>query len=158
MKYGLQILVIESPMMRIPQFHFDFGWGNGYVLMPKKHPYYERHYNDLYLSVHGGLTYSDYFSSKLFLDWIGNRNYDGDIDVDNYKKFDNYWMIGFDTGHFGDDSENCSKEFVLEEANKLLEQCLDNDIYGMFLYKATYERKDKLKKINASVLALSSKQ
>ena len=62
-------------------------------------------------------------------------------------------MIGFDTNHSGDNLESCSKNYVMNEVNELLKQCLDDKIEGVKKYKSVYERKDKLKKINASVLA-----
>ena len=38
----------------------DFGWGNGYVLVPESHPYHGIDYNEMGgISVHGGLTFSD---------------------------------------------------------------------------------------------------
>ena len=72
--------------------------------------------------------------------------------------FKNYWIIGFDTGHSGDDLNTCSFDFVLNETESMRDQCLDDSIEKMKKYKSVYLRKDKLKKIDASVLALSSKQ
>lgn len=38
-----------------------FGWGNGYVSVPKAHPYYGKHYDELpFIDVHGDVTYTDY--------------------------------------------------------------------------------------------------
>src|SRR5437870_1777392 len=37
-----------------------FGFWCGYVAVPNGHPAYERHYDALDLSVHGGLTFSDH--------------------------------------------------------------------------------------------------
>ena len=158
MKLGLYTLQIESHLMRIPGFYFDFGWGNGYVLLPHNHPFYGKHYDDIGVGVHGGLTFSDYFDADHFLEWIGNREFDGDVTLENYKKFDNWWMIGFDTAHAGDNLSTCSKEYVISETNEMIEQCLSDDIRGIRKYKSVYLRKYKLKNINASVLALSSKQ
>ena len=63
----------------------------------------------------------------------------------------------FDTNHFGDNSETCSKEYVISESDCMLDQCLDDEIKGMKKYKLNYIRNYKLKSINASVLAQSSK-
>lgn len=157
MKFGLHTLLIESHFKRLPRFHFDFGWGNGYVLLPYNHPFYGVHYDDISVSIHGGLTFSEYFDVERFSEWIGNREILGDVTRDNFEKFSNYWMIGFDTAHSGDDLESCSREFVLSETNDLLEQCLSDGIDGMKKYKSIYLRKDKLKVLNASVIALSKK-
>jgi hypothetical protein len=132
---------------------FEYGWGNGYVLLPHNHPFYGQDYNDLevprFINIHGGLTFSDYFSNTRFLEWIENREIFGNVNKDNFEKFDRYWMIGFDTNHSGDNRENCSKEFVMKEIDKLLEQCLDDSIEGMKMYKNFYLRKDKLKHLNS---------
>jgi len=162
MKFGLYTLLIESQLrVRLPGFgKFDFGWGNGYVLIPHNHPFYGVNYNDIYdlgrkysiglddsIDVHGGLTFSEYFDVNRFLEWIKDLEIDGDVTKENYEKFNNYWMIGFDTGHFGDSMETCPKFYVFSETNNLLEQCLSDSIDGMKKYKSFYERKDKLKKI-----------
>lgn len=150
MKFGLYTLLIESPLrVRLPGFgKFDFGWGNGYVLLPYNHPLYGVDYDSIAVDVHGGLTFSEYFDVDRFHEWIENREIGGDITRENYEKFNNYWMIGFDTAHSGDGLDTCSKDYVMNETNNLLEQCLSDDIEGMRRYKAVYLRKDKLKKIN----------
>lgn len=154
MKFGLHILLIESHLrVRLPGFgKFDFGWGNGYVLLPYNHPFYGVHYDDIDANVHGGLTFSDYFDVERFPEWVKNREIGGDITMENYKNFDKYWMIGFDTAHSGDGLDTCPKSYVMSEATDLLEQCLSDSINGIKKYKSVYLRKDKLKKINASVL------
>ena len=51
---------------------------NGYVRIPKAHPFYQKGYDDIPIDCHGGLTYA------------GELEYDDDF------------YIGFDTAHFGD--------------------------------------------------------
>jgi len=51
---------------------------NGYIYLPPIHPWYKKHYDDIDVEVHGGLTYSN---------------------IDNES---GYWCIGFDTNHAGD--------------------------------------------------------
>ena len=154
MKFGIYTLIIESHLrVRLPGFgKFDFGWGNGYVLIPHNHPFYGVNYDELALDAHGGLTYGEKFKETRFLEWVECREIDGDITRENFEKFQNYWMIGFDTAHSGDNLDDCSKVYVMNETNNLLEQCLDDNIKGMKKYKSVYLRKDKLKKINASVV------
>ena len=159
MKFGVYTLVIENHMVRLPGFGmFDFGWGMGYVLLPTNHPFYGVDCDDIEMRVHGGLTFGQSFNTSTFLEWIKGRQILGDVTKENYDFFNNYWMIGFDTNHYDDNSQDCSKEFVIDETNSLLDKCLDDSIEKMKEYKSIYFRKDKLKKIDASVLALSSKQ
>ena len=149
MKFGLYLLVIESflkPNQEI-LLHFEYGWGNGYVLLPPNHPFHGKQYENLSINIHGGLTYGEFFKSDQFINWIGYREFYGDINMDNYQKFQNYWIIGFDTAHCDDNLLTCSKEFVINETNDLLEQCLGDDIEGIKKYKSVYLRKDKLKNI-----------
>jgi hypothetical protein len=146
MKFGLYTLLIESHLRRLPGF--NFGWGNGYVLLPYNHPFYGVHYDDIGVDIHGGLTFSDYFDIKRFPVWIADREIGGDITMETYKKFDRYWIIGFDTAHCDDGLDTCPKTYVMSETNKLLEQCLDDGITEIQKYKSVYLRKDKLKKIN----------
>lgn len=54
----------------------------GYVALPKEHPYYGCHYDNLNVDVHGGLTFGKKGDGK---DWEPN-----------------YWWIGFDCAHAGD--------------------------------------------------------
>lgn len=143
MKFGIYTLGIESWMTKkdYPEIFkgmFEFGWGNGYILLPHNHPFYGIDYNSLSIDIHGGLTFGDYFSNSLFLDWIEDKEIFGDVNRDNFEMFDKYWMIGFDTSHFGDCKESCSKDFVINEVNNLLEQCLDDNIEGIKAYKDYY--------------------
>lgn len=148
MKFGLYVMMIEHHLRKWLSAA-DVGWGNGYILIPKNHPFYKIHYDDIHINIHGGLTFSDEFNSENFLKWINNRELVGDVTLENFDKFEGYWIIGFDCAHFGDNSFNCSKEYVIEETNDLLEKCLDESIKGVYEYKYIYLRKDKLKKISS---------
>ena len=148
MKYGLYIMLLEHHL-RIYSSMFEVGWGNGYVLVPSNHPFYNVDYDNISVHVHGGLTFGQKFNSNRFLEWISKNEILGDVTIENYKKFEDYWMIGFDTAHYGDDIYKCSKEYVIKETNDLLEQCLDESIKGIYEYKRIYLRKDKLKRIES---------
>ena len=74
----------------------EFGWGNGYVALPKGHKYYQVDYDDIPVDVHGGLTYS--------------------------QQMGDYWVVGFDTAHFSDTIEKWPMEAVLAETQKLFDQ------------------------------------
>lgn len=154
MKFGIYTLIIESFFKKelidlsLIRLGMSSGWGNGYILLPTDHPFYEMNYDDISVYVHGGLTFSEMFKSEHFLEWIKNREIDGDVTMNNFEKFDNYWMIGFDTNHLNDNIYNCPKEYVMTETLLLRKQCLDNNIKGIKIYKSKYLRRDKLKKIN----------
>ena len=104
----------------IDRRYIDVGWGNGYVLIPPNHPYYEKHYDDIPVYVHGGLT----FSEKL-----SNLNHDNWLELFEMleKENDNtdYWVVGFDTAHAGDSIHNWTKEAVKNETQRLAKQLSD---------------------------------
>ena len=114
-------------------YSIDFGWGNGYVLIPKGHKLYGVHYDSIDIYAHGGLTYSNNYDG-----WIENylnKGYDYElgnnlrkrIDEEGYDFLKDYWVIGFDTGHHGDSLKNCTKEYVFNEAKKLYQECFNSD-------------------------------
>lgn len=98
----LPMYLKESPFKKqtIVDSPFDFGWGNGYVGLPKWHPWFKIEYDNIPVDVHGGLTYS------------------------NLYKEEDLWIIGFDTAHYMDNMINCSFEYVKQETEKLMKQCL----------------------------------
>ena len=64
----------------------DMGFRCGYVGLKEGNAYYGKHYDDIPVDCHGGLTYSEGLLPVLEDSW------------DNKD----LWWIGFDTGHFGD--------------------------------------------------------
>ena len=89
---------------------FDFGWGNGYVLIPKDNHFHGEHYDDIDVDVHGGLTFSGLVDTKMVEDWGLEKEDEGK------------WCVGFDTAHYSDNLSKWSKEKVQEEAERLKEQ------------------------------------
>lgn len=83
---------------------FQHGWGNGYIGVPKDHPWYGKGYDSIEADVHGGLTYASYDHPN------GGR--------------DGNWWIGFDTFHAGDNFTDHDKVFVEDEVKRLKEQAL----------------------------------
>jgi len=79
----------------------ELGWGNGYVGLPKWHPWFDMGYDDIPVDIHGGLTYAAMY------------------------KEEGLWVIGFDTGHYNDNMTNCSFEYVKQETHRLMKQCYD---------------------------------
>ena len=48
MKYGIYTFMLETHLKNFFELsNFEYGWGQGYVLIPKNHPYYEKDYNDI---------------------------------------------------------------------------------------------------------------
>jgi len=82
------------------------GWGNGYVRIVEGHPFYGMDYMDIPVSVHGGLTFGDHI-----------------MDYDKWP--DGYW-VGFDTAHYGDNSDTWTIDAVSDETIDLF-----NQIYGL---------------------------
>ena len=89
----------------------DTGWGNGYVLVPKGHPFYGVYYDEIDVDVHGGLTFSELVDAEIVKRWPGLT--DDDI---------GFWIIGFDTAHARDTLSRWPKEAVQAETDRLLEQ------------------------------------
>lgn len=92
------------------------GWGNGYVLLPKGHKWHGKHYDDIPVEIHGGLT----FSEPITEDMVEGENWEQYLTKEDVG----CWMIGFDCAHFGDTPQSCPREFVESETQKLKEQCL----------------------------------
>ena len=92
----------------IPQ-ELKRGWGNGYVALPRRHPYFGLGYEEinekLEYYVHGGLTFSS--SSDDIQGW------------EEVTGMNDMWIIGWDTAHYGDTIENWSRERVVRE-NQML--------------------------------------
>ncbi len=77
----------------------------GYIKVPKEHPAYDKHYDDIKISVHGGLTYS---------------NYSNTYPLTSPKK--EYW-IGFDAAHYNDAHNwEAGKELLEDMDEKELEK------------------------------------
>ena len=109
MKVKIFIKSFEPRMKQV----IPCGWGNGYAIIPRKHPLYGYHYDDIHdlfpsLSVHGGLTFA---APVKKVDWP---------ELPPHIK--SGWVVGFDTAHYGDNPENWTKEDVLIEAFKLKRQ------------------------------------
>lgn len=99
----------------------DGGNFNGYVILTKDHPLFNKHYDfinkildDKGMYIHGGLTFSAY-SSELF-----------DLVDNNDLSTNNFWVVGFDTRHANDNSKYWTEERTWKETLDLLYaiQCL----------------------------------
>jgi len=101
----------------------DFGWGNGYVLIPKGNKLHGVSYQDIEIDVHGGLTFSTLVDEEMADDWNGL------LDKEDIGK----WCVGFDTVHYSDSLSKWSKGEVLKETERLKELLLS--------YELTFETK-----------------
>lgn len=90
------------------------GAANGYVAVPKDHPFYGKSYDDVPVSVHGGLT----FSSQVSSEWLEMAE---PIDC-SLVDVENMWVLGFDTCHYMDNLETWPIERVIEETLNLKQQ------------------------------------
>jgi len=64
----------------------------GYVGVPSNHPAFGKHYDDVNVDVHGGLTYSAKCSGHI-------------CHIPEKGMPDDVWWLGFDTAHCGDFSQ-----------------------------------------------------
>ena len=103
------------------------GTHNGYVLIPEDHPLYGMDSDsideELPYSIHGGISFA-----KSHLE---AKNVISESEVltisDGVDKFglnedcyaNKYWVVGFDTAHYGDNSTNWNKTAVTAETEKL---------------------------------------
>lgn len=97
-----------------PTYH-QYGWGNGYVLIPPRHPYYKVDYHELnlHIYVHGGLTFSRMIDKNM-LKYYHELN----------ESHIGLWMVGFDTKHWGDNLKLWPKEEVIKETINLRNQLI----------------------------------
>ncbi len=91
----------------------NIGYSNGYVAVPKSHPWYGKKYSEVenLVDVHGGLTFSGQLREGMEL-----------IIFTDDKLPDEYWAFGFDTMHAYDNLFNCDEDFCRSETIRLKEQ------------------------------------
>lgn len=93
----------------------DRGWGNGYLGIPPEHPWYNKNYNEIdNVVIHGGLTWSE--------SHLPNWN----------KDSDDFWWLGFDTAHGGDNKKCYDQTYVEEQLNELKKQA-DTEAAGVMI-------------------------
>lgn len=117
--YDFQKVELDSPIkgLCLP-FVFEYtenwqktkgGWGNGYVLISSDHPMSGVHYSQVYFEEE--LTFSGTFSTEM-LEACG-------ISKDITKDADQYWVFGFDTLHFWNNSVIHNEVWVRSKAVQL---------------------------------------
>lgn len=106
----------------------NYGWGNGYVIIPPGHKLHGIPYDDMKLEAHGGLAFGAYAYELLKSDqWP------------EVTKEDKYgYVIGFDTAHYGDTLERWPKIAVecaaMELMGEVLKQYDDLTVKKMLLF------------------------
>jgi hypothetical protein len=108
----MKVFIKENTWLTRKSF-MDFGWGNGYVVIPKGHVLNGKSYDEIHelipnLKVNGGLTFSDTADTMTWKEIP--------------KGSEGGWVIGFDTAHSWDKLENWSQEQVMLEVLNLKEQ------------------------------------
>lgn len=86
---------------------------NGYIAIPEDHPYYGMSHNELILDI--PLTYSS--TGKEAIKCLKNIKF-----IDDPCDLKDYWVLGFETGNYTDDSKIRSEEAVVKELLHLREQ------------------------------------
>lgn len=89
------------------------GYANGYVAIPPEHPLFGSYYDYPEICIHGGLTFSRP-SEEVFENFDMNAIEMLDADIP-----EGYWVFGFDTFHAGDNPDTRSREWCIEETNRL---------------------------------------
>jgi len=93
------------------------GYANGYVAVPPEHPMYGKGYDEVNVSIHGGLTFSEKKSNINNPEWWENvekLGFTEDVPED-------YWVFGFDTCHY-EDGPHLDRDWCIEETNDLKQQ------------------------------------
>ena len=105
-----------------------------YICLTKDNPFYQKHYDDIPLLVHGGLTFSDNHLCRI-------EEYSEKYKCVVNTTFRRDWIIGWDYAHLGDcydsilgdDGKKYTTEEILNDVMFAIEQLrglIDNDIYS----------------------------
>lgn len=95
----------------------EAGYANGYVAVPRDHPFFGKDYDDVDIEVHGGLTFAAP-GSNISKDLPETEVLEGCL----YDLDEDWWVFGFDTCHYSDSLENWPREAVIEETLNLKRQ------------------------------------
>lgn len=123
-----------------PEGFENCGVANGYVAIPPTNKYYGLpYYNPEVesLSVHGGITFAEFVTNgkttcsgqrEFKPDYVGKRNAILDrkellfLEDKQQEIPDDWFILGFDTMHWGDNKENWNEERVKQETLDLAKQ------------------------------------
>lgn len=111
------------------------GTHNGYVLIPEGYKLFGMGYDEIHakydISVHGGLTFAESFDGRIVEVFFP-------VDITHEELMSkledtNYWCIGFDTAHIGDNPNDQDYNYVVSELRSLVAQINkleENEIYS----------------------------
>ena len=94
------------------------GYANGYVAVPKDHPFFGKDYDDVDVEVHGGLTFACPGNNITAANLPETEVLEGCL----YDLDENWWVFGFDTCHYMDNLDNWPREAVIDETLSLKKQ------------------------------------
>lgn len=108
---------VENEQITGTTYVIERGWGNGYLVLPKGHPFWGIHYDEInnsaHIEAHGSWTFSNYYSNvKKIKDKIV-------LDRPPFEFNNDDWIIGFDTSHYNDSLRNWPKEEVFKHIREL---------------------------------------
>ena len=95
----------------------EVGYANGYVAVPKDHPFFGKGYDDVDINIHGGLTFAT-SGDNICKDFSETEVLEGCL----YDLDKNWWVFGFDTCHYMDNLDNWPREAVIDETLNLKKQ------------------------------------
>lgn len=96
---------------------FNYGWGAGYILIPKSHPLYEISFEDMNrYTLPVEINFSELVTVELILIMQIPELNEEDID---------YWMIGFHSEIDPCNDFTESKAYVVQKTNLLLDSILN---------------------------------
>lgn len=105
------------------------GWGNGYIVVDKTHPWFGKEYDEIMeLDTPVEFTYSGHGNTLRHA-------------PKQYQSKD-YWVFGFDTCHYGMNKQNWPKERVEKEAQNLCERAFMKWVEHNKTYEDGQTRKD----------------
>lgn len=119
------------------RMQIDCGYANGYVAIPPGHPCHGKSSLELAdesgIIIHGGITYAspavygeEYNGMKVNPAYIGMKamvlNGAEYLNGDENFILDDWWIIGFDTCHFGDSILRWTRNQVIKETLNLKAQ------------------------------------
>lgn len=93
------------------------GYANGYVAVPKDHPFFGMGYDDVDVDIHGGLTFAAP-GNNIIKDLPETEVLEGCL----YDLNEDWWVFGFDTCHYMDNLDNWPREAVIDETLNLKKQ------------------------------------
>lgn len=110
---------IENEQITGTTYVIERGWGNGYLVLPKGHPFWKVHYDIInespHMGAHGGWTFSNSCDKmKKIKDKMV-------LDGSPFEFNEDDWIIGFDTVHYNDSLRNWPKEEVFKHIRELAE-------------------------------------